>query len=316
MDILIVGSGAIGIAIGASLASRGMNVTFYARENTAKAIEDGGVKRTGIFGEIDIPGDRVGVVRQLSELAADSVDVCLVCAKTLANDEISVKLNENRKILRQNGVIALLQNGWGNDQAYLRFFDRTQLFHARVITGFTREKPNVSRVTVHTAPILFGSLYGCDPEPLLPVAEAINDAGIESALTDKLSEALWAKMLYNTTLNPLGAVLNVPYGRLAESAHTKNLMNRLIDETFLVMNAYGYRTFWNTPDEYKEVFYAKLVPDTKEHRSSTLQDLEKKQHTEIETLNGCIVRLAEEKGIAVPTHRCIVEMIRAIEDWF
>lgn len=316
MNILIAGAGAIGVALGASLASQGMDVTFYARANTAAAIRADGVKRTGIFGELSVSAGQVHVAEDLSALSPGSIDRVLVCSKTLANEEISRKLNENRGLLAADGCIVLLQNGWGNDRPFLRFFEQPQLFQARVITGFTREAQNVSRVTVHTAPILFGSLYGVEASRLQPLAAAISASGIPSEVTDRLAEALWAKMLYNTTLNPLGAILNVPYGKLTESEHTKGLMNAMIRETFAVMNAYGYKTFWNTPEEYMEAFYGRLVPDTYAHRSSTLQDIEKKQRTEIATLNGCIVRLAEEKGLPVPTHSMICEMIRALEDWF
>lgn len=316
MNILIAGAGAIGVALGASLASQGMNVTFYARKNTAAAIRAGGVKRTGIFGELSAAAGEVHVVEELDLLPPGSIDRVLVCSKTLANEEISEKLDRNRALLASDGCIILLQNGWGNDRPYLRFFEQSQLFQARVITGFTREAPNISRVTVHTAPILFGSLYGAEASRLKPLAKAISASGIPSEVTDQLAEALWAKMLYNTTLNPLGAILNVSYGKLTESEHTKGLMNAMINETFAVMDAYGYKTFWNTPEEYMDTFYGKLVVDTYAHRSSTLQDIEKKQKTEIGTLNGCIVRLAQEKGLSVPTHSMICEMIGAMEDWF
>ena len=121
-------------------------------------------------------------------------------------------------------------------------------------------------------------------------------------------------MLYNTTLNPLGAILNMSYGELADSAHLVGIMNRLIEETFAVMDAAGYRTFWKDAKAYQDVFYSKLVPDTFAHRSSTLQDIEKRRKTEIDTLNGCILRLGEKHGVPTPTHSMIVEMIRGIED--
>lgn len=62
------------------------------------------------------------------------------------------------------------------------------------------------------------------------------------------------------------------------------------------------------------MFYGKLIPDTFAHRSSTLQDIEKRQKTEIETLNGCILRIGKKYGVQTPTHVMIVEMIRGIED--
>ncbi|MCD8231175.1 MAG: 2-dehydropantoate 2-reductase [Clostridiales bacterium] len=311
---LIIGAGAIGISLGASLRSQGMDITFLARENTKKAIQEGGVRRTGLFGNITIPAGEAAAIQKLTELADQSIDYALVCTKTLANADVAETLAAHREKLSANGKIVILQNGWGNDTPFRSFFSEDQLYQARVITGFARTAPNVSNITVHTAPILLGSLYGKNIDCMEPLAEAIAASGIPCETTEVLSEALWAKMLYNTTLNPLGAILRVPYGKLTESESSRSIMNRLIDETFLVMEQCGYRTFWETPEAYRREFYGKLVPDTYAHRSSTLQDMEKKQKTEINTLNGCIVRLAKEHQMEVPTHRMICELIAALED--
>ncbi len=316
ISVMIYGAGAIGVAIGASLYSEGLKVCFFAREATAKAINEGGVLRKGLFGEKRIPAGETCAYLDLAKVPFGSVDFILVCTKTTANKDTAKNLYENREILSENGKIVILQNGWGNDEPFLEYFDKNTIFQARVITGFAREERNVSRITVHTAPLLFGSLYGKDTSHLKVLADAINASGIESDVTDTLSEALWSKMLYNTTLNPLGAILNVPYGKLAKSDSSRAIMEHLIDETYKVMEAYGYKSFSATADDYKKVFYEKLIPDTQEHRSSTLQDIEKKIHTEIDTLNGCIVKMAQKKGFEVPTHRMICELIHAIEDNF
>ena len=99
-----------------------------------------------------------------------------------------------------------------------------------------------------------------------------------------------------------------------ESESSREIMDLLIGETFAVMKAAGYSTNWETAEEYMKAFYEKLIPDTYNHRASTLQDIEKKQKTEIDTLNGCIVRLAKEHGVPVPTHEMIVRLIHSIED--
>ena len=314
--VLIYGAGAIGIAIGASLYSQGMTVDYLAREATAKAINEDGVHRTGIFGEIHVPAGEIRAYTKLSDINGKKYDFIIITTKTLANAEAAADLSENRGIFAENAKIVIMQNGWGNDVPFMKYFDEDTVYQVRVITGFTRDKRSESRITVHTAPLLFGSLYGRDKAAVQPLADAVNASGIESATTDQLSEALWAKMLYNTTLNPLGAVLNVNYGKLGESEGSRAIMNRLIDETYSVMDAYGYKSFEPTPEAYKASFYGKLLPDTYGHRSSTLQDLEKKVHTEINTLNGCIVRMAEAKGIEVPTHRMLCELITTIEDQF
>jgi 2-dehydropantoate 2-reductase len=231
----------------------------------------------------------------------------------MANPEVAKQLSKRADTLKKHGLIVIMQNGWGNDQPYLTYFDPSAIYNARVITGFQRSTPNSSRITVHTAPILIGSLHGFSSAPAAPLSEAITASGIPSEATDEVGKALWAKMLYNCTLNPLGAILKVPYGKLADCPSTVSIMNRLIEETFAVMQAAGYETFWETPSDYQKDFYGTLVPDTYAHRSSTLQDIEKKQKTEIETLTGCILRMGKKYGVPAPTHQIIYEQILFLE---
>ena len=123
-------------------------------------------------------------------------------------------------------------------------------------------------------------------------------------------------MLYNCALNPLGAILNVNYGKLTENEYTKELMNSIIDEIFEVIKASGYSTLWSSSDEYKELFYNKLVPDTYEHYSSTHQDIQRKIKTEIDSLNGKVIELGERNNIDVSTNKIIYNLIKSIETDF
>lgn len=313
MNILITGAGAIGIAVGAGLASVGQQVSFFARGATKAAIEAGGVHRTGLFGDVDIPAGQVAVADDYAAFAPGSFDFILVCAKTLANDQISRALDEHREILKPEGKIVLLQNGWGNDKSYRRFFDETKVWNARVITGFQRTAPNVSKITVHTAPVLLGSLYGLDCAPMALLADAIDRSGLPAQASNEVSKALWAKMLYNCTLNPLGAVLGVHYGALTNCPETVAMMDDLMDEIFAVMTAAGYETFWPDAASYREEFYRKLLPDTFYHNSSTLQDIRAKHPTEIATLTGVILDLGRAHGVPTPANTMLYRLIRGLE---
>lgn len=316
MKILIIGAGAIGIALGTFLKSQNIDVDYLARGATRDAILQNGIGRTGLFGEAVYPAGSIGVYNTYGELSADSYDYVIITTKTMANASVSEALWNAKDCMRLSGKLVIMQNGWGNDIPYLQYFPKEQVYNARVITGFQRTKPNVSNITVHTAPILLGSLQGCDNTCMKPLAEALEQAGMPTQVSEDLEKYLWAKMLYNTTLNPLGAILRVNYGALMESADSREIMNQLIEETYAVMKAAGYTTNWEDAEAYKKVFYDKLIPDTYHHRASTLQDIEKKQKTEIDTLNGCIVRLAEQYGVCVPGHQMIVRLIHGIEDNF
>lgn len=313
MNVLIDGSGAIGIGLGCSMIDSGYDVSFYARENTGNAMKKNGIKRTGIFNHLSYGPDEFRVYTDYGEIPDEEFDWVFIASKTLANDDISRKLDENRRILKDDFRIIIFQNGFGNDEPYLRFFPPERVFCARVITGFSRPERNVSEVTVHTEPILLGSLQEADPEPLEKIAEAISSGGIPCEVSDRLSEYLWAKMLYNCALNPLGAILGVNYGRLTENEYSKSIMNSAIAEIFDVMDAAGYRTLWDSAEEYEEVFYSKLIPDTYNHYSSTYQDISMKNRTEIDTLNGKVIALGDKYGIGVEVNRMLYNMIKSIE---
>ena len=316
MNILIIGSGAVGIGLAASVLSQNANVSIYARGETAEAIRENGIKRTGLFKNYSFAKEDITVYDDYKQIPESEFDYVFITSKTTANDDISKRLDENRHILKDNFKIIIFQNGFGNDEAYLRFFTEKEVFSARVITGFTRPERHISEVTVYTEPILIGSLQKEDPSELHEIADMITSSGIKCELTDELDKYLWAKMLYNCALNPLGAILNVNYGKLTENEYTIDMMNRIIDEIFEVIYASGYSTLWDTSDDYKELFYSKLVPDTYNHFSSTHQDIQRKIKTEIDSLTGRVIDLGDENCVDVSTNKIIYKLIKAIESDF
>jgi 2-dehydropantoate 2-reductase len=117
-------------------------------------------------------------------------------------------------------------------------------------------------------------------------------------------------MLYNCALNPLGAILDVPYGELAKSPFTKDLMNRITGEVFAVMTAAGFRTHWQSAEGFLKAFYDKLVPATAGHKSSMLQDIAAGKKTEIDSLTGAVLALADRHHIDVPYNRAVFSLIK------
>ncbi len=146
------------------------------------------------------------------------------------------------------------------------------------------------------------------------MTEAIDRGGIPCITTAEITKDLWAKMLYNCSLNPVGAIFGVNYGGLENSIHSKEIMRNIVDEIFEVMNINGYKTYWADGEEYLKTFYEKLLPPTRGHFSSTLQDIRAGKKTEIDALNGQIVKLGEEAGVNVKVNRTIVQMIKFMEE--
>ncbi|MEN6578613.1 MAG: 2-dehydropantoate 2-reductase [Phycisphaerales bacterium] len=314
MRVLIYGGGAVGLGIASCLVRPPNRVEIVARGQTVGALQEDGLTRTGIFGRVYAGPDAFACYESLGQIDATGCDFVLICTKSFDSALAARDLAEHRGRIGEGARLVLFQNGWGNAEAFCEHFQKGRVYNARVITGFRRPRPNEVEVTVHADAIHIGSLFGADLMAIEPLCRAIHEGGIPCEKTGSIEKDLWAKMLYNCALNPLGAVLGVPYGALAEETSTRTLMNRLVEEVFAVMEKAGYRTHWQRPEEFLDVFYRKLVPDTAGHKSSMLQDIAAGKRTEIDALNGVVVQLAQQRGVTVPYNHTLCNLIQFIEN--
>ncbi len=313
MRICIYGTGAVGLGLASCLIKAGLDTDIIARRQTVNALKKDGLLRTGIFGDFHATAQRFGSYCTLDDVGRRSYDFIMVCTKSFDSAAAAKDLFRHRRLLGEAGKIVHFQNGWGNAEKFLRYFRPEQVYTARVITGFTRRKPNEVEITVHADAIHIGSLFGCDVSCVKNLCEAITEGGIECQISKSIEKDLWAKMLYNCLLNPVGAILGVPYGRLAQVNCTRKLMDTLAEEVFHVMKKAGYSTHWDSAEDFLKVFYARLVPDTAEHKSSTLQDLTAGKPTEMDALNGAVLKLARKYNVATPYNRAVYELVKFME---
>lgn len=313
MRVLIYGGGSVGLGIASCLVKAGAEIDIIGRENTVRALRRGGLVRSGIFGKYYAGPREFSSYSSLDEVQEGVFDYILVCVKSFDTFKAAEELSKYKQLFDERTKIVLFQNGWGNAEVFLSFFEPGQIYNARVITGFRRVEKNEVEITVHADSIHVGSLFSNDLSCIEQLCEFISRGDIPCEKTDSVGKDLWAKMLYNCALNPLGAVLDVPYGVLAENEFTRTIMNSIIEEIFDVMAVAGYETHWQKPGDFLEIFYRKLVPDTSEHKSSTLQDILAKKKTEVDTLNGAVIKLAEKYGTNVPYNSVVYNMVKFIE---
>jgi 2-dehydropantoate 2-reductase len=313
MKVLIYGAGAVGLGVGSCLIRAGAEVVFVARAETVEALRKRGLSRTGIFGRFRARPEEFKAYESLNDIEGKQFDYILVCTKSFDSAGAAEELSIHGGIFGNDTKIVLCQNGWGNAEKFTVHFPKQRVYSARVITGFTRHRANEVEITVHADAIHIGSLFGCDIGCVGPPAKAIAEGGIPCVTVSDIEKDLWAKMLYNCALNPLGAILDVPYGRLAENEWSRELMNRITEECFSVMTAAGFRTHWESAGEFLKVFYERLVPDTAGHKSSTLQDIGAGKRTEIEALTGEVLVLGKKYGIETPLNRTIYAIIKFLE---
>lgn len=313
MKVLIYGAGSVGLGIASCLLKSQAGVDIIARENTVRALCKFGLTRTGIFGDYYAEPAKFGSCASLNQIQKQTYDYILVCTKSFDSLTAAKDLSQHKSLFGEETKIVLFQNGWGNAEIFSSFFNAEQIYNARVITGFRRPKYNEVEITVHADSIHIGSLFGADLACLEDLAELISKGDIPCELTDSIEKDLWAKMLYNCALNPLGAILDVPYGVLAANEFTQIVMNGIVEEIFKVMAAAGYQTHWQSAEDFLQLFYKELVPDTAEHKSSTLQDILAKKKTEIDALNGAVIELAKQYRLDVPHNLVLYSVVKFLE---
>lgn len=310
---LVYGGGAVGLGLASCLLKSGIYVDIIAREATALALQQKGLIRTGIFGDYHAIPSAFNSVPSLKALPGKAYDFILVCTKSFDSFDAAQDLSRHRSLFADHTRIVLFQNGWGNAEAFLAVFDKKIIYNARVITGFQRRQPNEVEVTVHADAIHIGSLFGASAATVANLAQAINTGDIPCRTTTEIGKDIWAKMLYNCALNPVGAVLDVTYGELAEQKSSRAFMDGIIEEVFNVMTKAGYETHWDSAEDFLDVFYGRLVPDTAKHKSSMLQDIAAKKRTEIDALNGAVIELAGRLAMSVPYNSIACNLVKFIE---
>jgi 2-dehydropantoate 2-reductase len=313
MRVLVYGGGSVGLGIASCLIKASAEVDIIGRETTVRALHEGGLVRTGIFGDYRAEVEKFGSYCSLEEVQGGSYDYILVCVKSFDTSVAARELSGHKWLLGEETKIVLFQNGWGNAEVFRAFFEQGQVYNARVITGFRRVEKNAVEITVHADSIHIGSLFGCDSACVEKLCEFMSKGNMPCEVTSDIGKDLWAKMLYNCALNPVGAVLDVPYGMLAENEFTRAIMNGIVREVFGVMASAGYQTHWKRPEDFLGVFYGKLVPDTAEHKSSTLQDILAHKKTEIDALNGAVIKLADKYQMEVPHNMVVYNIVKFIE---
>lgn len=299
---------------GGMLAAGGHQVTMLGRAAHLDAIAERGLRLSGIFGAHTVRN--LTLADQPARLSG-RFDLILCAAKSYDTEAVAAALAGR---LNDDGAIVSMQNGLGNIETLAAHFGSERVLGARVITGAELEAPGSVRVTVSAEPIAIGpapevarEATAALAERARKIADALHRSGIPAIAVADLMPVLWAKILYNVALNPLGALLGLHYGALAEDPDLRTIMDAAIDEAFAVARAVAVALPFADAGAYREFFYGRLIPPTFHHRPSMLYDLKRRGRTEIGALNGRIVDLAKELSLRAETNAMLVKLIHAAE---
>jgi len=315
---IIYGAGAIGCVFGGMLARAGHHVSLVGRGPQMETVRARGLIIDGLLGDYVI--DSLETFTDLSGIKREpSVTAVFVSVKS--SDTADAVQNLARSgLVGDNTLVISLQNGLGNLELIRAAFGPERSFGGRVIFGAQLTGPGHVHVSVWADKVLIGGPGTATPRPGSGQAEKragrelatlLTGCGIETEAVDNIEAALWGKVLYNVGLNPLSALLDVPYGELGREENARRLLIQLIEEAFAVAIK-EVKLPWNSVDEYLVHFFGKLLPSTESHLSSMLQDLDRGRETEIDAITGQVIRRADLLGLPVPVNRVVYELVKAM----
>jgi len=311
----VIGGGSVGLGLAASFALAGARVTLMVRPAAVEPLRTQPLTVAGMLGEHRLEPGRVAIEdADHPTQAARDCDVLVVTTKAYDVADALRPYADPAAPARPRAIL-LMQNGLGSAEAAREVLGPDiPVFSTAMLIGLQRHGLNHVSVNAHSGPVRTGSLLDDDAQALAPMFETAARGFLPMVHEPNIRHTILAKLLFNTCMNPTGALIGRNYGELLQNEHSRGLIIELADETLRVYAAgNGYRPAENGRHYVEGTPVPVVIPRSASHRSSMVQDLEAGRRTEIDHLNGAIVRMGRDAGIDTPFHRSIVALIHARE---
>ena len=304
MKVAVVGAGAMGGVWAARLAAAGNDVSVV--DAAPQVIE--AISRDGLVVDDRKEGRtetaRVRATRQPEEVGP--VDVVFFFVKA---QHTPVAAQASAPLVSDGTTVVSLQNGWGNSDVLAGKFPPERLvmgvtYHSATVTG-------PGRVAHTNKSDTFLGPYAEDAgmERAERVGDLLTGAGLETTVTAGVKTEVWKKLILNCATLPTSGLTRLRAGELGKPGPMLDLLDAITAEAVAVARARGYEIDVQERIETIHVLLAKGGAG----KASMLQDVEGQRKTEIEVINGAVVRAADELGIEVPLNRAMVALIGGLE---
>jgi 2-dehydropantoate 2-reductase len=302
MKISMIGAGAMGSLFGGRLSGAGHTVVLYDvfKEHVEKIQRDGLAIEDAATGEVVISRPAAST----DPASVRGSDVLVRFVKSTATEQAA---REFAPLASKETIVLTLQNGLGNEAIIQKHFGAGRTAAGVTSQGATFLGPGLIRHAGKGATHI--AMADGRSERLRELAAALSGAGFETLVEKDVKGLVWSKLVINVGINALTALTSRTNGGLLESEELKAIMADLVAEAVTVAKARAIRFTYDDP--LATVY--DVAAKTGANRSSMLQDFDKGRQTEIDFMNGAIVREAAELGIAAPVNRTITRLIKALE---
>ncbi len=311
MKITIVGPGALGCLLGASLTKSGEDVWFLDKHpERAKRLNSKGIKIEGI-GDLSV---KAKATCDSKEIGVS--DLVIICVKSYDTEEAAKDAKPN---VGDNSLVLTLQNGLGNIEAISEITGQEKVIGGTTSHGSTLLEDGHIRhagkgETVigrwYTPPARKDVKKWYIPRRRLEeVAAVLKKAGFETKVSDNIKEVIWSKLIINVGINALTAITHLKNGGLLEYEWTRNIMRQAVLEAAKIAKRRRISLMYSDPIKKVE----SVVSSSAGNLSSMLQDILSRKHTEIDYINGAIVSEGENLEIPTPVNSVLTDLVKAVE---
>ena len=297
--IAVVGAGAVGGYFGGMFARAGAPIVLIGRRHFADAVNSNGLVLDKSEGQERI---RVAATTEMSAIR----DCSLILFSVKANDTAETA-KQIAPFLQPDATVVCLQNGVDNAD---RVRAVTNVVTVPAVVYVAVSVPEFGRVK-HLArgDLIIGPLS----ERTTEVANVFNRAAISCRISENIEGELWVKLLCNCALNAISALGHARYGQIVQSGDAKQLMQDVVDEVLAVARAAGVVLPGVDDRESGMAAAMKIATQMADAFSSTAQDLNRGRPTEIDALNGYIVRQGAALAVPVPINSALFTLVKLAE---
>ena len=291
MKIVVFGVGGVGGFFGGKLAKAGFDVTFIARGENLKAINENGLQINSILGDFKVYPNATDNIREIS-----NIDLVILAVKSWQIDAIAKQL---KAVVSQNTMILPLQNGADNADRL-----RAILPEKNVLAGLCKivskiESPGVINHFEFEPEIIFGEYDNSKTERMQKLKAIFDKAGFKNVHSDDIHLDIWKKFLFIATVSGIGAITRSVFGVMREDKNIRDLLYETASEIKAVANAKGI------PLEDTHIEGALAIVDLMEYNTtaSMQRDFMEGKPSELQNFNGYIVEQGKLLNIPTPVNK-------------
>lgn len=303
MKICVLGAGALGSSIGGLLTEAGLDVYLV---DTWKEHVDAMIHKGLRLTEQD--NERVIAVRATDNLhTLGVIDLLIVLVKSYFTEEAVFSA---KSMVGTDTMVLSLQNGLGNEEIIAKVIGEDHVLGGVTHAGAVLLAPAQVLAGWKGKRTYIGALDRKKTARANEISQMFNAAGIETVVAGNIYEKIWNKLLVNVAVSPLSAITGLPHAGMAGVREVVCCAEAAVAEAIAVAKAGGVVMATEDPSQIWKMATEGLPKD---HKSSMLQDIEKGARTEIDFINGAVVKRGEQHGVPTPVNRTLVAGVKGIE---